>query len=196
MQVRRQVSISLSEEETMTSSRAVTRQPAKPFLSEGSAMASEKEEGKNSSWTKMGLALREPKSQAPGGGRKRPHPKVPLTREPGAARSVPLTVTGLGDFERPRCPADGVADVAGVSVPASDADLLFQFAQVPRRVEQLAPSIPGIADIVTSGDRAGQGHLAPPSVQGFPLLQQAGLLNRIWGADAGQGGAGNTSPAG
>lgn len=43
----------------MTSSRAVTRQPAEPFLNEGSATASQKEtlSGKNFSQTKTGLAL-------------------------------------------------------------------------------------------------------------------------------------------
>lgn len=144
-----------------------------------------------------------PKSQPPRGGRRRPHPQVSLACDPGSggrhlqpavARSTPLTVTGLGEFERLGCPADRVADIAGVIVPASNIDLLFQFAEVPRRLDQLTPSIPGIAHVATSGDRAGQGHLAPPSVQGFPLLQQAGLLHVIWGRDAGQEGPGNASP--
>lgn len=107
----------------------------------------------------------------------------PTSSAPVIAQSGPLTLIGLqtalGEVKGVVCPADRIADVAGIYVQAIVINLLLQLGKVPGCLYQLTPFVPSIAYIITSGDRAGQSHLAYPSVQCLPLLLQVGLLNMI-----------------
>lgn len=107
-----------------------------------------------------------------------------LTPAPVISQSAPLTLvasqTAWGEREGVVCPADRVADIAGECVQAVDVNLHFQSGEVPRCPDHLTPSVPSITHITTSGDQAGQSHLALPRVQGLPLTQHAGLLDVIW----------------
>lgn len=79
-------------------------------------------------------------------------------------------------------PADGVADVAGVYVPAVDIDLLLQSEGAPGRGDPLAPSVPGVGHVTPSRGRAVQSHSALPTARGLRPLQQLQLRlpNRVW----------------
>lgn len=96
----------------------------------------------------------------------------PTLPAPVRAHSAPLTLgaTRTVRDEGAVCPADRVADVAGIYVRAVGVDLVLQCAVIPSRLDQHAPSIPIIAHIITAGDRAGQSHLAPPSLQDLQVL--------------------------
>lgn len=101
---------------------------------------------------------------------------------PSAALTLGGAPTALAELEALVRPADGVADVAGVYVPAVGIDLLLQSEGAPGRRDPLAPSVPGVGHITTSGGRAVQGHSALSTAQGRRLLQQLqlGLPHGAW----------------
>lgn len=129
-------------------------------------------------------------------------PRSPVSESgcgiPAVSQSAPLTwrdtLTTLGEVPCAACPADFVANIAGICVQAAGISLFLQVGKVPLCWDQLAPSVQSNAHIVILGHRAVQRQLTHPISQGLPLALQVRALNMIWKQRFWSEGSGNTSP--